>query len=250
MTGRTGSVLALCSAMVLIGQGPVAAGPFDEAEPFADRMQEMPWYDAPADDYRDYTAEEVRKYIPEEDDPSPEMPVPGQGGPVLPPGVQEILLIVFLGVIVFFAAYLAYRWYTERELGRKAGFRAVAANQPEVFDLPGIALAPGETPNLPERIRVALKEGHSRLAAALIFVFVLLEFSARGLLELRKSRTPRAYARLVGGDDSIPAALRDLFGQSAAAFEIAVYGESAPGLDLGDLWGRLSVELGGAESPA
>lgn len=213
------------------------------AEGFADRMQEMPWYERSADDYKEYSAEEVAKHIPEESERTgPELRLP-DSGLVLPAGIQEAILILFLAVLVFFCAYLAYRWYNEREIESPRVLKTSLAG-PEVLELPGLETSVSSELDLQAAIRAALAAGQDRKASAYIFAFFLLELSRRDLLELKKSRTAREYVREVVRDDRHSEHLRFVFKRAAALFEVAVYAAAAPGEDIGSLWSEVRSVLG------
>ncbi len=211
------------------------------AAPVPETLEEHPWYDKTRDNYKQYTAEEVRKFIPDKKNP-PEY-APGSP-PLLPAGLAQVLLIIFLGVLVFFSVFLAYRWFRERESGSRSGTRLSGQAGPEVLELPGLEKSIElNQSDLPGLIRRALDAGRDRLAASYIFAYLLFELSNREYITLAKNRTAREYARIMAVEERVPSLFRELFRQAAANFDVAVYRESSPGVDLREFWEKVQAAL-------
>ena len=211
-------------------------------EEVPESLEDMPWYEMPRDDYKEYTAEEVRKYIPEEEEER-EFQM-GQRPPGLPRGLQELILILFLAVFIFFSVYLAYRWYQERETDIRPISVRSRPDGPEVLDLPGIEEAVVAETDLSREIDAALREGRTGKATIYLFVFLLRELSVREYIALRRHVTARGYARMVAAGKEVPASVREIFAEAAEAFELVAYSERRPELDVGRLWERAKTELG------
>jgi hypothetical protein len=236
---RSGTVIlrvTLLSLYVVFAASGLAA------EDVPASLEDMPWYEAPQDDYHEYTPEEVRKFIPDEAEESPEFQM-GERPPGLPPGLQQLVLILFLGLLIFFSVYLAYRWYQERETEIRPLKTRERPAGPEVLDLPGIEEAVATELDLNREIDGLLKEGRLGKATVYIFVFLLRELSAREYIALQRHVTARGYARMVRSGKDIPTSVRDIFAEAAEAFELVAYSERRPERDVARLWERAQAEL-------
>ena len=203
-------------------------------------LKPMPWYDAPKDDYKKYSPEEIRKVMGKMKS-KPQQSAPGLS---LPAGFLQLLVYAIIAAVLCAAIYLVIRTWRERNLALPAtvskGEDGVIIHEAIVA---GLDATPLQEHDLARKTKEALDRGDFQAASRFMFLFALLAFSKKELLELRSSRTAREYVRLLAARDNADEKKVRLLSDIARCFEIAVYRQAPPDGDLFDLWYRLQREV-------
>ncbi|MBL8021830.1 MAG: DUF4129 domain-containing protein [Leptospirales bacterium] len=179
--------------------------------------KEMPWYDQKKETYREYTAEDIKPYLGEEN--RNRGPGPSIGG------MPDMTLLIYslIAILIGIALYFAARYWMER------GPR----DNPEPPEQIDVSVFPDDMPEakLPEQdLRRAIEElllnGNVRRAGMLLFQLTLKILVSRSLLEISPDQTPREIQRKA----SLPDSESDLLHAATGVFEECAYKPAQPEL--------------------
>jgi hypothetical protein len=157
---------------------------------------DMPWFDNPRDDYREYKPEDL-KLKKQGQRPPMSMPRAGFDPSLLFYAVAALLI----GVLIYFIL----RYLANRQPGEEAALEGEAI-EIQVVDLPEA--------KLPDRdLRLAIDEliaqGNFRRAGMLLFQLVCNQFRVKNLLEVTQDQTPREIRRAFSGQPAHAGLLSD-----------------------------------------
>ncbi len=197
---------------------------------FRGALREMPWYDAPRDDYRRYDPAAVeREYVRE-----PETRERAERPTGISPELLRLGVYVFLATILLGLVFLLLRAWRERSLAQRSRSIGRGVRKGLVLaDVPESVLA-DESP-LEDRIERALHTD-PRLAAILIFVYALVVLLQKGVLADRPQWTAREVLRGVRDSAHGDARLQEFMAQTAAQFELCLFARRDPTIALEPLW--------------
>ncbi len=157
---------------------------------------DMPWFDNPKDDYREYKAEDLKL---KKNGPRSQMSVPRAG---FDPSIFfYAIAAVLIGVLIYFIL----RYLANRQPGEEAAMEGEAI-EIQVVDLPEAKL-----PDLDLRraIDELIAQGNYRRAGMLLFQLVCNQFRVKNLLQVTQDQTPREIRRAFSGEPGHAGLLSD-----------------------------------------
>lgn len=148
---------------------------------------EMPWFDNPKDDYREYKPEDLKL---KKDRARRPAAIPGAG---LDPSIFfYAIAAVLIGVLIYFVL----RYFANRQPGEDTELEGEAI-EIQVVDLPEAKL-----PDLDLRraIDELIAQGNYRRAGMLLFQLICNQFRVKNLLQITQDQTPREIRRAFSGE--------------------------------------------------
>jgi hypothetical protein len=199
-----------------------------------DRPVKYPWYDHERDQYKEYSAEEIRQFIPQKAQPAPSF---SGIGAIAQIAIYLLLAALVAAIVYFLARYFRQKKSTLPDLASEELPSDPVYLPVSEIDLPFHLQSSQELGKL---IEEALKNRDLRRCAIYIFLFLVARLSERQMLQTRKSGTAREYARRM---KKLLPDLGEEIEYSRLLFEQALYGESAPEFGALDLWRKLRQGL-------
>ncbi|MBE7437321.1 MAG: hypothetical protein HS115_02610 [Spirochaetales bacterium] len=198
-------------------------------------LADFPWYDTERQDYRKYTAEELREVMPEE---TQSAPAPVLEAPPVSLFLLEILLYLLAAVALFFAVRWLIRRKPQAKEGRSSVVLPVKFQEYTAFQEVVQARTAAE---IRERIERAIAAMQLREAGKLIFIYLVARMTEKGELAVSGSLTAREIAREMKKIRPDPLSIIE---RSRQAFEKSLYaGREEP--DLPHLWQTIATEWPG-----
>ncbi|MCE9599657.1 MAG: DUF4129 domain-containing protein [Spirochaetia bacterium] len=176
--------------------------------------KDMPWYDQKKETYRDYSAEDIKPYLGEEE--------PGRSRPSFG-GIPDVtvLLYALIAMLVGVALYFAARYWMDRSPGEEEAPKEQIDVAVFFDDLPEARLPEQD---LRRAIDELLMKGNIRRAGMLLFQLTLKLLVVKKLLEVSPDQTPREIQTRA----KLPELEADLLHAATGIFEECAYRPAEP----------------------